>query len=165
MKKFPTLLTCAAALLLSFQANAWTNKPVKMLVPAPAGGTMDIVARILADQLSADIGQPVVVDNKPGAGGAIAIQAMTSAPQDGQTIMVTASNVLTEIPLVMKGSFDPLVDVKPVAFVARGTMVLVGAPATPALHRLRPFRPGPAMARKKSAKKFALVVRTNESWA
>lgn len=132
MKKLPKLLTCAAALLLSFQAAAWTNKPVKMLVPAPAGGTMDIVARILADQLSADIGQPVVVDNKPGAGGAIAIQAMTSAPQDGQTIMVTASNVLTEIPHVMKTSFDPLKDIKPVATVASANMVLVGAPNLPA---------------------------------
>jgi hypothetical protein len=57
MKKISVLATCTAALLLSFQAHAWTNKPVKMLVPAPAGGTMDIVARILADQLSADIGQ------------------------------------------------------------------------------------------------------------
>lgn len=132
MKKFPKLLTCAAALLLSLQANAWTNKPVKMLVPAPAGGTMDIVARILADQLSAEIGQPVVVDNKPGAGGAIAIQAMTSAPQDGQTIMVTASNVLTEIPHVMKTNFDPLKDIKPVATVASASMVLVGAPNLPA---------------------------------
>jgi tripartite-type tricarboxylate transporter receptor subunit TctC len=117
---------------LSFQAHAWTNKPVKMLVPAPAGGTMDIVARILADQLSADIGQPVIVDNKPGAGGAIAIQAMMSAPQDGQTIMVTASNVLTEIPHVMKTNFDPLKDVKPVATVASASMVLVGAPGLPA---------------------------------
>ena len=132
MKKIPILMTCSAALLMSFQAYAWTNKPVKMLVPAPAGGTMDIAARILADQLSTDIGQPVIVDNKPGAGGAIAIQAMMSAPQDGQTIMVTASNVLTEIPHVMKTNFDPLKDVKPVATVASSTMVLVGAPGLPA---------------------------------
>lgn len=131
-KKTRTLLACAAALLVSVQAAAWTNKPVKMLVPAPAGGTMDIVARILADQLSQDIGQPVIVDNKPGAGGAIAVQAMMSAPQDGQTIMVTASNVLTEIPHVMKTSFDPLKDIKPVATVASASMVLVGAPDVPA---------------------------------
>jgi tripartite-type tricarboxylate transporter receptor subunit TctC len=132
MKKIPSLVSCAAALLFSFHANAWTSKPVKMLVPAPAGGTMDIVARILADQLSADMGQPVIVENKPGAGGAIAVQAMMSAPQDGQSIMVTASNVLTEIPHVMKTSFDPLKDIKPVATVASATMVLVGAPNLPA---------------------------------
>lgn len=132
LKRIPALIACAAALLMTAQAQAWTNKPVKMLVPAPAGGTMDIVARILADQISQDIGQPVIVDNKPGAGGAIAVQALLAAPQDGQTIMVTASNVLTEIPHVMKTSFDPLKDIKPVATVASATMVLVGAPDLPA---------------------------------
>jgi tripartite-type tricarboxylate transporter receptor subunit TctC len=103
-----------------------------MIVPAPPGGTVDLVARILADQLAADIGQPVMVDNKPGAGGAIAVQAMTSAPADGQTIMLVASNVLTEIPHVMKTAFDPLKDVLPVATVARAGMVLIVAPNVPA---------------------------------
>ncbi len=110
-------------------ALAWTDKPVKMLVPAPAGGTMDIVARIIGQQLSVDIGQPIIIDNKPGAGGAIAIQALIAAPADGQTIMMTAENVLTEIPHVLKGGFDPLKDVKPIATVARASMVLVAGPA------------------------------------
>lgn len=131
----PRLLLAALALLTAPLAMAWTDKPVKMIVPAPAGGTMDVVARILADQLSADIGQPVVVDNKPGAGGAIAVQAMMAAPADGQTIMVTASNILTEIPHVMKTSFDPLKDVKPVATVARAGMVLVAGPSVQAPDR------------------------------
>lgn len=124
---------CAAALALTLPAAmAWTDKPIRMLVPAPAGGTTDVVARIVADQLSADIGLPVVVDNKPGAGGAIAVQAMTSAPADGQTIMMVPSNILTEIPHVMKTGFDPLKDVKPVVAVARSCAVLVGAPSLPA---------------------------------
>lgn len=119
---------CATLVSLAVtSAFAWTDKPVKLLVPAPAGGTMDVVARIVADQLSRDIGQPVVVDNRAGAGGAIAVQAMTSAPADGQTIMMTASNILTEIPHVMKTNFDPLKDVKPVAALARASMVLVTA--------------------------------------
>ncbi|WP_342133295.1 tripartite tricarboxylate transporter substrate binding protein [Hydrogenophaga sp. OTU3427] len=133
MTRFPAHFTrralCAAALALGLPAAmAWTDKPVRLLVPAPAGGTMDVVARIVADQLSQDIGQPVIVDNKPGAGGAIAVQAMTSAPADGQTIMMTASNVLTEIPHVMKTAFDPIKDVKPVAAIARASVVLVAAP-------------------------------------
>lgn len=124
---------CAAALALTLPAAmAWTDKPVRMLVPAPAGGTMDVVARIVADQLAADIGQPVVVENKPGAGGAIAVQAMLAAPPDGNTIMMTASNILTEIPHVMKTAFDPLKDVKPVTAIARSSMVLIGAPTVPA---------------------------------
>ena len=126
--RLPRLLLALAAAVATPLALAWTDKPVRMLVPAPAGGTMDVVARIVAEQLSADIGQPVIVDNKPGAGGAIAVQAMMAAPHDGQTIMVTASNILTEIPHVMKTSFDPLKDVKPVATIARAGMVLVGAP-------------------------------------
>jgi tripartite-type tricarboxylate transporter receptor subunit TctC len=112
----------------SLSASAWTDKPVKIMVPAPAGGTMDVVARIVGQQLSADIGQPVIIENRPGAGGAIAIQAMLQAPADGQTIMITANNVLTEIPHVMKTAFDPLKDVKPIATVARAGIVLVGAP-------------------------------------
>ena len=126
------LLLAALSVLTAPLAMAWTEKTVRIIVPAPAGGTADVVARILADQLSADIGQPVIVDNKPGAGGAIAVQAMNAAPADGQTIMVTASNILTEIPHVMKTSFDPLKDVRPVATVARASMVLVGGPAVPA---------------------------------
>ncbi len=122
----------ALALLCSTAAMAWTDKPVRMIVPAPAGGTMDVVARILADQIAADIGQPVMVDNKPGAGGAIAVKALMAAPADGQTIMVTASNILTEIPHVMKTGFDPLKDVRPVATVARASMVLVVGPTVPA---------------------------------
>ncbi|MFO1191939.1 MAG: tripartite tricarboxylate transporter substrate binding protein [Rhodoferax sp.] len=126
------LLLAGLALAAAPWAQAWTDKPVKMIVPAPAGGTMDVGARIIADQLSADIGQPVIVENKAGAGGAIGVQAMNSAPPDGQTIMVTVSNILTEIPHVMKTAFDPLKDVRPVASFARSSMVLVVAPTVPA---------------------------------
>lgn len=113
-------------------ALAWTDKPVKLLVPAPAGGTMDVIARMLADQLTSDIGQPMVVDNRPGAGGGIAMQALRAAPADGQTLVVTASNVLTEIPHVMKTGFDPLKDVRPAGIIARSMMVMVAAPNVPA---------------------------------
>lgn len=113
-------------------ALAWTDKPVKMVVPAPAGGTMDVVARVVAEQLSADIGQPVIIENKPGAGGGIGVQALNAAMADGNTIMMTASNVLTEIPHVLKSGFDPLKDVKPVTAIARSSLVLIGAPSVPA---------------------------------
>ena len=128
-----TLMAAALAIAAApLAANAWTDKPVKIIVPAPPGGTMDVVARVLAEAIQADIGQPVIVENKPGAGGAIGVQALNAAPPDGQTIMVTVSNILTEIPLVMKTSFDPLKDVKPVAAVASATMVLVAGAAVPA---------------------------------
>jgi len=113
-------------------AMAWTDKPVKLLVPAPAGGNIDVIARLVADQLATDLGQPMVVENRPGAGGAIAVQALRVAPADGQTVLVIASNVLTEIPHVLKGGFDPLKDVKPVGIVARGNLVMIAAPNVPA---------------------------------
>lgn len=126
------IAACTCGLSLSSSALAWTSKPVKMIVPAPAGGTMDIVARSVADQLALELNQPVVVENKPGAGGAIAVQALIAAPGDGQTIMMTASNVLTEIPHVMKTGFDPLKDVEPVAMMVKASAVLVSAPSVPA---------------------------------
>ena len=128
-KALAALLAIAAAPLA---AQAWTTKPVKVLVPAPAGGTADIVARVVAEALSAEIGQPVIVDNKPGAGGAIAVEALKAAPADGQTILIAASNILTEVPLVMKTHFDPVKDVKPVTMVGRANMVLVAAAGIPA---------------------------------
>lgn len=121
------LLSCAASM-----ASAWTDKPVKLIVPAPAGGVMDTMARVLGEQIAKDIGQPVVVDNRPGAGGGIGIQAMLNAPADGQTLMVTASNVLTEVPHVLKVGFDPLKDVRPIYAVARVRNLLVTSPSVPA---------------------------------
>ncbi|KJK09614.1 ABC transporter substrate-binding protein [Burkholderiaceae bacterium 16] len=123
---------CAVLALAMPAAMAWTNKPVRVLIPAPAGGTIDVLARVLSEHLTADLGQPVVVDNKPGAGGAIAINTLLAAPPDGQTILVSTTNVLTEIPHVMKVSFDPMKDVKPVAAVARSTLLLVGSTNLPA---------------------------------
>jgi len=130
---FRRLRPLAVALAtVPLMAHAWTHKPVRIVVPAPAGGTMDVVARILSEAISTEIGQPVIVDNKPGAGGAIGVQALLNAPADGQTIMFMVSNILTEIPLVMKTNFDPVKDVKPVTMVARSTMVLVSSTNLPA---------------------------------
>jgi tripartite-type tricarboxylate transporter receptor subunit TctC len=133
MKK---LLARACAALagsaLAFSAWALGEKPLKLIVPAPPGGTMDIVARLLGQQLSADLGQPVIVENKPGAGGGIGIQALLQAPADGNTLMVGASNLLAEIPLVMKQPFDALKDVVPLASIARSGIVLVANASSPA---------------------------------
>ncbi len=125
--------TCAALLALALPAAfAWTDKPVKVIVPAPAGGVMDQVARIIGDQLSKDVGHPFVIENRAGAGGVIGMQALLNAPADGSTIMFTASNLLTEIPHVLKPSMDIVPKVRPVAVAARDSLILIGAPNTPA---------------------------------
>ena len=125
-------LVAATALLCAGSAMAFTDKPVKLVVPAPPGGTIDVFARIISDQLSQEIKQPVIVENKPGAAGAIAIKYMLSQPADGQVLLVSVTNVLTESPHVVKGGFDPLKDVKPVAEMARSYMLFIASPQFPA---------------------------------
>lgn len=129
---FLRLTATVLAVSASFVTCAQIDKPMKLIVPAPPGGTMDIVARLLSQQLAADSGQTVIVENKPGAGGGIGIQALLQAPADGNTILVGASNLLAEIPHVMKPSFDPLKDVVPLATVARSGVVLVANASNPA---------------------------------
>lgn len=134
MKRILNIALCAAlaaAGLVPASAAAFADKPVKMIVPAPPGGTIDVMARIVSEQLSRDIGQPVVVENKPGAGGSIAVKYLLSQPADGQTLMVTASNVLTEVPHVLKGGFDPLKDVRPLSLMARSSMLFIASPQFP----------------------------------
>jgi tripartite-type tricarboxylate transporter receptor subunit TctC len=125
-------VAAALAALAVWPAAGWTGKPVRFVVPGPPGGTSDVLARIVGETLSTRVGQPVIVDNKPGAGGAIAIGALLAAPPDGQTLLVGAQNVLTEVPLVLKVDFDPLQDLKPVAEIGRGGLVLVASPSLPA---------------------------------
>ena len=132
MKLLARLCLTLGGCALACSAWAWADRPLRLIVPAPAGGTMDIVARVVGNQLAAEIGQPVVVDNRPGAGGGIGMKAMLNAPADGNTLVMAASNVLAETPQVMKMPFDPLKDVIPVASLTRSGVVLVTAADYPA---------------------------------
>ncbi|GGH60267.1 MFS transporter [Comamonas phosphati] len=133
MKRIASLLPIAlAAALQAGSALAFSDKPVKLIVPAPPGGTIDVFARIISDQLALEIKQPVIVENRPGAGGAIAVKYMLAQPADGHTLLVTVTNVLTESPLVLKVGFDPLKDVKPVAQMARSVLLFIASPQFPA---------------------------------
>ena len=116
---------------LASAAFAFGDKPVRLIVPAPAGGTIDVFARIISDQLGQEIKQPVIVENRPGAGGAIAAKYVLSQPADGNTLLVSVTNILTEVPHVLKVGYDTLNDVKPVAQMARSVMVFIAAPETP----------------------------------
>ncbi|WP_120971708.1 MULTISPECIES: Bug family tripartite tricarboxylate transporter substrate binding protein [unclassified Comamonas] len=133
MKRIAVFLPIAlAAALQAGGAMAFTDKPVKLIVPAPPGGTIDVFARIISDQLALEIKQPVIVENRPGAGGALAVKYMLSQPADGNTLLVTVTNTFTEVPHVLKGGFDPMKDVKPVSQMARSIMVFIASPQFPA---------------------------------
>ena len=105
--------------LLAAAASAQVDRPVKILVGFAAGGSADIVARLLAERMQPELKQAVVVDNKPGAGGRIAAEMLKNAPPDGGTIMLAPIVVPVLAPLVFsKLPYDPLIDFAPVAQVA-----------------------------------------------
>ncbi|CAJ95797.1 Tripartite-type tricarboxylate transporter, extracytoplasmic receptor component TctC [Cupriavidus necator] len=121
-----------AALPSTAQAQAWPTKVVRIVVGGPAGGTADILGRLLAEGLTQSLGKPVIVEQKPGGAGAIAVNTLLSAPHDGHTLLLIQGGIVSETPLALKVSFDPFKDLKPVAQVARTGLVLVGNPKLPA---------------------------------
>ena len=131
LKRMKNLLRCAllAALLtpLGALAQSWpTAKPIRLVIPFPAGGATDIVGRTIAQKLSASIGQQIVIDNKPGAGGTIGADLVAKAPADGYTILMATSSTHSVGPaLSAKMPYDAFRDFAPVVHVANAPSVLV----------------------------------------
>lgn len=121
--------TALLATALSATAQAWPAKPVKMIVTYPPGGTVDVVARVIAPKLSARLGQPVVIDNRAGAGGAIGGDLVAKSAADGYTVMLDASNHSQNPALRSKMPFDTLRDLAPVSLLVRVPNVLVVNPS------------------------------------
>ena len=123
-------LNLASMPLLAFsQAAPWPSKPIKAVVPFAAGAATDIVARAVLEQVSKQLGQPIIIDNKPGAGGTIGIGLVAHAEPDGYTILVQ-SNSYAVIPSTYKSlSFDVARDMVGVTALASVPMVLVTSPA------------------------------------
>jgi len=117
---------------LTLSVWAFGDKPLRVIVPAPAGGTVDIAARVIGQQMSVDIGRPVIVENRAGATGSIGLSAMLKADPDGNTIALGPNNMLVEAPQVMKVPYDPLNDITTIARVALTSYVLVTAENYPA---------------------------------
>ena len=118
-------------------AQAYPHKPIKFIITHAAGGLPDTVARIYAQRLSERLGQPVTVDNRPGANGMVAAQAMALAPKDGYTFMVTDGSTFSINPLISKSlSYDYKRDFVAVSLAARAPLYFAVHPKTPA-HNLR----------------------------
>lgn len=128
-------LALAAAGLMPFaaQADTWPSKPLKLIVAFPPGGASDIVGRFYAEQLSTALGQPVVVENKPGAGTAIAAEAAAKAAPDGYTLSLAPAGQLTILPHLAKDlRYDPFKDFAPVSVVASVPYVVAVNSTVPA---------------------------------
>jgi tripartite-type tricarboxylate transporter receptor subunit TctC len=112
---------------------AYPDKPIRLIVPFPAGGATDFMARSLAQKLSERLGQPIVVDNRGGAGGTIGAEAVASAPPDGYTLLFSTMGVLAINPsLYDKLRYDPVKDFVPVSLTHTTANLLVVHPSVPA---------------------------------
>jgi tripartite-type tricarboxylate transporter receptor subunit TctC len=106
-------------------AQAYPSRPVRWIVPFPAGGSTDLVARLMAERLTAQLGQPFVIENKPGGGTNIAVQAAVNAPPDGYTLLFTVTTNAINPSLYKALPFDFQRDIAPVAGLAELPLVLV----------------------------------------
>jgi len=120
---------CLAFLLAAANVQAqWPTKPVKVVVPFPAGGPTDVLTRALSDKLTAALGQPVVVENKPGAGGSIGADFVAKSAPDGYTLVMATSSTHSVGPYLTKVPYDPQKDFTPVIFVGRAANILLVSP-------------------------------------
>jgi tripartite-type tricarboxylate transporter receptor subunit TctC len=136
MKRIVTALFVAASLAgfaPAAQAQTYPSKPIRIIVPYPAGGTSDILARSIGQKLSESLGQPVVVENKPGANGNVGAEFVARAAPDGYTLLLADIGALAISPSVYpKLPFDPAKDFAPVTMVAYSPHILVVHPSVPA---------------------------------
>ena len=126
-------LAAAAALPLPARAQAWPGRPVRFLVGFAAGGTIDIAARLLGEKLAPVWGQPVVVENRAGAGGTIAGLAVARAEPDGTTLLVSSAAEIVVAPYTQASlAYNPRTDLMPISLIARNPFALVVTAALPA---------------------------------
>ncbi len=127
------LAPITAVLLTGFQAAAddYPNRPIKMIVPFTPGSPVDVVARLIADGLTTRLGQPVVIDNRPGAGTTIGTKIAAAAAPDGYTLLFDSSSLVVAPAMYSNLPYDPIKDFAPVANVAFGNWVTIVSPSLP----------------------------------
>ena len=133
MRGFRTLLGLLGALAATAVLAQYPQKPIRMVAPFPAGGALDVVGRIIAVPMSQSLGQPVVVENRPGADGAIAADHVARSAPDGYTLFLVSYTVLSATPNIRKNlAFDPLADFTPISSVGKLSFFLTIHPSLPA---------------------------------
>ena len=139
MKKLQSLFlffacaVCGIALAQSAQsaANTYPNKPIKIIVPFPAGGTSDVLARLIGQKIGDAMGQMVIVDNKPGASGNLGAEMVARAAPDGYTLFMVGINNVINPSLYKDVGYDVLRDFKPVIRVSSAPLAIVASPQFP----------------------------------
>jgi len=123
-------LAALAALPFAVRAQVFPAKPLRLIVPYPPGGVSDLVARALADRMATTLGQPVIIENKPGASGTIGMELLARAPADGYTLAFSAISPVTLSPALGKVPYDPEHAFTPVASVMVSPVLLLATSAT-----------------------------------
>ncbi|RZU02428.1 Bug family tripartite tricarboxylate transporter substrate binding protein [Rivibacter subsaxonicus] len=114
------------------QGSAWPQRGLRIIAAGAAGGSADIVARLLADQLGKQTGRTVIVEPKPGAAGVLAVNELSLAPRDGHALLVGVNSLVSEIPHIVRLKLDMAAEIRPLAELACGGLVMVANPALPA---------------------------------
>ena len=122
--------TALAALPGALNAQAWPTRPLRVVVPFPPGGTTDFVTRLVCTELAKALGQPIVVENKPGAGTVIGVDNVAKSPPDGSSFVTVANSFAANVTLVKKLPYDPLKDLRPVALMGMSEHVLATHPGS-----------------------------------
>src|SRR3954468_19314360 len=134
-RRYAFAISMAALLSASVAAMAaddYPNKPVKLILPAAARGPTDVPARIASQVLQPKLGQPVVVENRPGAGGALGARVVATSPPDGYTLLCGNTSTLAVIPAVSASAgYDPVKDFLPIVRINEGFQILVVHPDSP----------------------------------
>ena len=132
-RRLLALSLLAASTARTALAQSWPDRPIRIVVPFPAGaGVLDIMARLLAAHLGPAFGQPIVIDNRPGAGGTIGADVVAKAPADGYTMLMGNPSLVVNPFLLAKMPYDPMTDFIPLTLVNTAPLLLVAHPSVPA---------------------------------
>jgi tripartite-type tricarboxylate transporter receptor subunit TctC len=133
----PAIVLCGAIWAVGAAAQPYPSRPITLIVPYAAGGGNDVMARTVADKMSRTLGQQVVVENKPGAGGNIATRAAAKAAPDGYTLVIGGTGTLAVNPtLYVHAGYDPRQDFAPVGLIGSSALIVLVHPAVP-IHAIR----------------------------
>jgi len=117
---------------------AWPSRPVRFIVPLPPGGSNDLITRVMAERLQGPLGQPVVVENKPGASGLIATEYVAHQPADGYTLLLVSNTHVMNVSFFKKLPYDPINDFEPISLIATVPFVMAVNSSLP-VHSLKEF--------------------------